>query len=32
PPQANVIGTLMFIIALAFVFAGQVMSKRRLAK
>ena len=29
PPQANVIGTLMFVIALAIVFAGQVISKRR---
>ena len=32
PPQANVIGTLMFIIALALVFGGQVISKRKLAK
>jgi len=32
PPQANVIGTLMFVIALALVFAGQVIGKRKLAK
>ena len=32
PPQANVIGTLMFVIALAIVFAGQVISKRRQAR
>lgn len=32
PPQANVIGTLMFIVALSAVFAGQVISKRRETK
>ncbi len=32
PPQANVIGTLMFVVALALVFAGQVIGKRKLAK
>ena len=32
PPQANVIGTMMFIIALALVFAGQIFTKKREAK
>jgi spermidine/putrescine transport system permease protein len=32
PPQANVIGTIMFVVALALVFAGQVAGKRRLKK
>jgi spermidine/putrescine transport system permease protein len=32
PPQANVIGTLMFVIALAAVFAGQAISKRKQTK
>jgi spermidine/putrescine transport system permease protein len=32
PPQANVIGTLMFVIALAMVFGGQAINKRKLAK
>lgn len=32
PPQANVIGTLMFVIAIGAVFAGQVISKRKKVK
>lgn len=32
PPQANVIGTMMFIIALVLVFAGQIFTKKREAK
>lgn len=32
PPQANVIGTIMFVVALALVFAGQVAGKRRLKR
>jgi spermidine/putrescine transport system permease protein len=32
PPQANVIGTMMFIIALTLVFAGQIFTKKREAK
>ncbi|MEN9516930.1 MAG: hypothetical protein RLZZ159_796 [Actinomycetota bacterium] len=32
PPQANVIGTLMFVIAIAAVFAGQILNKRKQAK
>jgi spermidine/putrescine transport system permease protein len=32
PPQANVIGTIMFIVALTVVFAGQVAGKRKLKK
>jgi spermidine/putrescine transport system permease protein len=32
PPQANVIGTLMFVIAIGAVFAGQVIGKRKKVK
>jgi spermidine/putrescine transport system permease protein len=32
PSQANVIGTMMFIIALVLVFAGQIFTKKREAK
>ena len=32
PPQANVIGTVMFVVALAAVFAGQVLGKRKQKK
>lgn len=32
PPQANVIGTMMFIIALVLVFAGQIFTRKREAK
>ncbi|MGA1416018.1 MAG: ABC transporter permease [Candidatus Nanopelagicaceae bacterium] len=32
PPQANVIGTVMFVVALAAVFAGQVLGKRKQRK
>jgi spermidine/putrescine transport system permease protein len=32
PPQANVIGTVMFVAALAAVFAGQVLGKRKQKK
>jgi spermidine/putrescine transport system permease protein len=31
PPQVNVIGSLMFFIALALVFTGQFISRRRRA-
>jgi spermidine/putrescine transport system permease protein len=29
PVQVNVIGTIMFLLALAFVFLGQLLSRRR---